>query len=55
MRPGVRCGIAHAQLLGQRQGNAALPQVRLATTAGQRRLEGGELLGEVGAGWGGLM
>jgi hypothetical protein len=46
MRPGARCGIAHAQLLSQRQGNAALPQVGFAATAGQGGLKSGEVLGE---------
>jgi len=42
MWPGAWRRIAHAQLLRQRQGNAALPQVRGAAAAGQGGLEGGE-------------
>jgi hypothetical protein len=33
-------------LLSQRQGNAALPQVGFAATAGQGGLKSGEVLGE---------
>jgi hypothetical protein len=47
MRPRPRCGIADAQLLRQRQGNAALPYVGFATAAGQGSLEGGEVLRKV--------
>src|SRR6266704_1882705 len=54
MRPGARRRIAHAMLLRQRQGNAALLQVGCATATGQGGLEGGELLCELWARWGGL-
>jgi hypothetical protein len=56
---GVRLGAwrrrAHAQLLRQRQGNAPLLQVGLATAPRQGGLEGSELLGQIGPGWAGLM
>ena len=39
MRPGAWCGIAHPQLLGQRQRNAALAEVRCAATAGEGGLK----------------
>src|SRR5215471_12800705 len=48
MRPGARRRIARAELLGQRQGDAALAEVRFTTTTGQGSLEHGELLGKVG-------
>ena len=51
MRPGARRRIAHAELLRQGQGNAALLQVRFAAAARQSSLEGSELLGQVGACW----
>ena len=47
MRPGAWRRIAHAGLLRQRQGNAALLQVGFTTAAWQGSLEGGQLLGEV--------
>src|SRR6266446_10664543 len=53
MWPGAWHCIAHAALLRQRQGNAALLQVGCARAARQGGLERGELLGEVGPGWGG--
>jgi hypothetical protein len=52
MWPGAWRRIADIVLLRQGQGNAALPQVRFPAAPWQGRLEGGELLGEVGAGWG---
>jgi hypothetical protein len=53
MRPGTRRRIAHAQLLRQFEGNATLLQVRFAAAAREGSLERSELLGEVGACWGG--
>ena len=51
MRPGARRRIAHAELLRQGQGNAALLQVGGATAPRQGGLERGELLGEVRPPW----
>ena len=51
MRPGAWRRIAHAQLLRQFEGNAALLQVRFAAAAWQSRLEGRELLSQVRASW----
>ena len=48
MRPRIRRGIAHAQLLRQYEGNAALLQVGFAAAAGQRSLEGRELRARIG-------
>jgi hypothetical protein len=53
VRPGARRRIAHAALLRQRQGNAALAEVRFAPAARQSGLERGELLREGGPRWGG--
>src|SRR5712691_5935182 len=53
-RPGAWRSIAHPALLRQRQGNAALLQIRGAPAAGQGGLEGSEVLCEVRPGWGGL-
>src|SRR6266446_5388175 len=53
VRPGARRRIAHAALLRQRQGNAALAEVRFAPAARQSSLERGELLREGGPRWGG--
>jgi hypothetical protein len=52
MRPAARRRRAHAQLLRQRQGNAALAEVRLAAAAWQGGLKDRELLCQVGARWG---
>jgi hypothetical protein len=50
--PGAQCRIAHAELLGQGEGNAPLLQVRGATAAGQGSLERRELLGQLRRRWG---
>ncbi len=54
VRPGARRHIAHAQLLRQRQGNAALLQVGCAAAARQGGLERGKLWREVWPRWGRL-
>jgi len=54
VRPRARRRIAHAELLRQRQGNAALLQVGLPTAGGQGGLEGGELRRQVRPRRGGL-
>jgi hypothetical protein len=49
MRPAARRRIAHAELLGEGEGNAPLLQVGGAAAPRQGSLERGELLGKVGA------
>ena len=49
MRPGTRRRIAHAERLGQLQGNAALLQVRFAAAAWQSSLEARQGAGPVQA------
>src|SRR5882724_6156740 len=54
VRPGAWRRIAHAQLLRQRQRNAALLQGGGAPAAGRGSMERGELRRQVWARWGGL-
>ena len=51
MRPGTRRRIAYTYRYARARGMPRWLQVRFATAAGQSSLEGGELLGQVGACW----
>jgi hypothetical protein len=52
VRPGARRRIAHAELLGEGEGNAPLLQVGGTAAPRQGGLKRGELLGKVGPRWG---